>query len=180
MVSILAVAFGITAQAQEFQKNTDVLNFGLGFGSALYASGYNMTLPPLSVSYEKGIVDGLIDGNGAIGVGGYFGITGSKDSYRDYNYNYTSKYTYFVLGARGAFHYHFVDNLDAYAGLMLGINVISSSVSGDTPVNYSASNGGFTGSFFLGGRYYFNPQWAAMLELGYGVSYINLGVAYRF
>ena len=180
IASVLAISLNLTAQAQEFQKNSDVLNFGIGFGSALYGSGFNMTLPPISVSYEKGIVDGLIDGNGSIGVGGYAGIAGSKYSYHGFYHDYTTRYTYFVLGARGAFHYHFLNNLDAYAGLMLGFNVVSSTVSGNTPVNYSASDGGFTGSFFVGGRYYFNPQWAAMLEFGYGVSFVNIGVAYRF
>jgi hypothetical protein len=35
-------------------------------------------------------------------------------------------------------------------------------------------------SFFVGGRYYFSEFFAAMLELGYGVSYLNIGVALKF
>lgn len=168
------------ATAQEFQKNTDVLNFGIGFGSSLYNGGYNMFLPPLSISYEKGILDGLIDGNASIGVGGYAGITGSKYNSRSYYTDYSIKYTHFIIGARGTFHYYMIDNLDAYAGVMLGANFVSVSTSGNLPIGYSHSNGGLIGSFFLGGRYYLTPEWAGFLELGYGVSYINLGAAYRF
>ncbi len=39
---------------------------------------------------------------------------------------------------------------------------------------------GLVSSFFIGGRYYFSDSMAAMLELGYGVAYLNLGVAFKF
>lgn len=45
--------------------------------------------------------------------------------------------------------------------------------------NYSSSVSGFTGSWFLGGRYYFTDNFAGLLELGYGIAYLNIGVALK-
>jgi len=45
---------------------------------------------------------------------------------------------------------------------------------------YSASAGGVAYSWFIGGRYYFSDKFAGMLELGYGITYLNLGIALKF
>ena len=166
------------AGAQDvFRKGDLVFNAGIGLNSSLYSgSGYKTTLPPLSVSGEYGITENMIGGNnGSIGVGGYLGFTGSR--YEPVA-GYGAKYTSFILGARGAFHYQLVSNLDTYAGAMLGYNVVSSKVFGTGPA-FSASASGFTFSLFLGARYWFTPNVGAFAELGYGVSNINLGVAFR-
>jgi hypothetical protein len=46
--------------------------------------------------------------------------------------------------------------------------------------DYSGSSSGIRWAWFVGGRYYFKENFAAMLELGYGVAYINLGIALKF
>lgn len=110
---------------------------------------------PVEASFEHGIVDGLIKReNGSIGIGGYVGW-----------YNRNS----FGLGVRGAFHYQFVDKLDTYAGLMLGYDI-----HGGT----SASS--LFPSAFAGARYYFVPSLAVYSELGYGISYLSVGLALKF
>lgn len=43
--------------------------------------------------------------------------------------------------------------------------------------NY-ASNVGITP--FLGARYFFTNNFAGMVEFGYGMSYVNIGLAYKF
>ncbi|MFW6289676.1 MAG: hypothetical protein ACOC0R_01810, partial [Mariniphaga sp.] len=86
----------------------------------------------------------------------------------------------FLLGARGALHYQFIEQLDTYAGLMLGYRVVSWNTSA-SGVNFAtAAASGFLSAFYIGGRYYFNENIAAMLELGYGIAYLNLGVAIKF
>ena len=35
-------------------------------------------------------------------------------------------------------------------------------------------------SFYVGGKYFFTNNFAALAELGYGVSYLNVGVALKF
>ncbi len=88
-----------------------------------------------------------------------------------YGWNYSS----IIVGARAALHYQFIDMLDTYTGLMLGYNVVSSKSFGDFGgVTTSAAGSGIAYSWFLGGRYYFSDNFAGMLELGYGIAYLNL------
>jgi hypothetical protein len=157
----------INAQDDLLETGDKVLNLGIGL-SGYY--GGRMVTPPLSASFEVGVVDQLINGKGSVGVGGYLGFS----SYR-YNYifdDYTI--TNLILGARGAFHYPFVENLDTYAGLILGYNFNS----GD---EFKVHNYGFTSAEFVGARYYFSESFAAMAELGVGSIFnINLGIALKF
>jgi hypothetical protein len=58
---------------------------------------------------------------------------------------------------------------------MLGLDYVGWGT-GDTNYNETA----FIWSWFVGGRYYFTDNFAAMLELGYGATYGNIGIAYKF
>ncbi|MDR2810874.1 MAG: hypothetical protein LBB84_10035 [Tannerellaceae bacterium] len=160
--------FAVVANAQEiFQKGTNIVNLGVGLGSHI----------PVEVSFEHSIVDGLIQGeNGAIGVGAYAGWYSYSDSYAGGKLRYND----FVIGARGTFHYQFVDKLDTYAGVMLGYDIVSSKWDGNGLFEGSTSASAFSSSFFLGARYYFAPSIAAYSELGYGIAYLSVGVALKF
>lgn len=172
--------FGFTqlsAQESTFNKGDKVLNIGLGLGSTLFSGNYYKSqVPPLSASLEFGIVDGIAE-KGVIGVGPYLG-------YSSYKYDYLEsgwKYSNFIIGARGNFHYPLVDKLDTYAGILLGYNISSSQIFGDPgSENHHGTSGGLVYSGFIGGRYYFSDSFAAMLELGYGITYLNIGVALKF
>lgn len=180
---VAACSLQLAAQEPSFAKGDKVVNLGIGFGSVLYTGTYYSTvIPPVSVSFEKGINDDIL-GGAVIGIGGYLGISSYK---WEYPYNYMGatwgyKYTNIILGARGSVHYPFVEKLDTYAGLMLGYNISTSKEYGtiDPNYNYNESYGGFTYAFYVGGRYYFTESLAGMLELGYGISYLNLGVAFK-
>lgn len=176
---LLAVFFAFSSKAQNttFNEGDKVLNLGLGFGSALYSgSYYKSKIPPVSASFEVGVKDELFDENSSLGVGGYFGYTGAKWEYSGYGWDYTSV----IIGARGALHYQFIEKLDTYTGLMLGYNVVSSKSHGTVGTVTNSVGSGLTYSWILGGRYYFNESIAGLLELGYGVSYLNIGVALKF
>jgi len=64
---------------------------------------------------------------------------------------------------------------------MLGINVVSSRTYGEGGLwnNYSAAGSGLTYNWFIGERYYFSENFAGLIELGYGVACLNLGVALK-
>jgi len=172
------VAFGfLSANAQVIEKGDKILNLGVGFGSALYSgSGYNSSVPPISGSLEVVIKDDLFDGKGAVGVGGYLGYSAYKWKYSGDN---GWKYSNIIIGPRGYLHYNLVENLDTYAGVMLGYNIVSSKWYGSGTSFGSASGGGVIFSGFIGARYYFNDKFAAFAELGSGIAYLNLGVAIR-
>jgi hypothetical protein len=171
LVFFVVACFSLTqllAQESTFNKGDKVLNLGLGIGSSLYSTGG--IIPPLSASLEVGVVDNIIE-KGVIGVGGYLGF--ASYGHRDYY-----KVTNIIIGPRGTFHYPFVDKLDTYAGLMIGYNVVSYHWTGMEGI--AGSSSGLVSSFFIGGRYYFSDSMAAMLELGYGIAYLNVGVAFKF
>ncbi len=176
---LLAILFAVSAKAQNttFTEGDKVLNLGLGIGSTLYTGGfYGSSIPPLSASLEFNVVDELFDESSSIGVGGYLGYAGYN--YKGFNSDYS--FSNIILGARGAFHYQFIEQLDTYAGLMLGYNIVNWNTTASGFDFGTAASGGFISSFYIGGRYYFNENIAAMLELGYGIAYLNIGVAFKF
>ncbi|HPT12173.1 MAG TPA: hypothetical protein PLP69_06075 [Bacteroidales bacterium] len=168
ILTALVLCIAVTAGAQNtFNKGDKVLNLGLGFGNAIYTgSHYSMVIPPLSASFEVGIIDHLFDDKSSIGVGGYVGIMSAK--------YYDSRWTDLIISSKGAFHYQLVDKLDTYAGLLLGFRAGFDNNSAYT------NDSGFLSSEFIGARYYFTDNFAGMAEIGYGIAYLNLGVALKF
>ncbi|HAH23767.1 MAG TPA: hypothetical protein DCL77_08420, partial [Prolixibacteraceae bacterium] len=92
---------------------------------------------------------------------------------------YGWKYSDIIIGARGAVHYQFIDHLDTYAGLMLGYDIVSSKTFGTGVFSGNATSSGFKFDVFVGGRYYFTDKFAGLVELGSGISYVNIGVAIK-
>lgn len=169
---MLLAVLPLSAQSS-FSKGDKVVSAGIGLGNTLHGSNYSISLPPLFVGMDYAVVDGLIDGNASIGVGGYLGYSSSKYKVADYK----STIRDYVFGVRGSFHYQFIDNLDTYAGLMLGYDVVSHSNSHN---NYKVDSNSFIIPFFIGARYYFSDTFAVMGELGYGISVLNVGVSFKF
>lgn len=182
IISALALSFSLKAQSPTFSQSDIVINAGFGIGTSLYSGAYyKSTLPPLSVSVEYGLKDDFITSDLTLGIGGYFGIAGSKYEQSYWGGTYGFKYNYTVIGARAAVHYPFVDKLDTYAGLMLGYNIVSYKETGDWNSGLTTNAVGSSAAFsvYLGGRYYFSDKFAAMAEIGYGIAYLNLGVAFK-
>lgn len=166
----------VSSQAQDvFKKGDNLIGAQVGIGKGL----------AISATYERAVVDNLFDGKGSIGVGGYLGYLHDKDSYTYSGYEVGWKYDDIILGARGNLHYQFIDRLDTYAGLMLGYEIVNAKAygkesGGGTITGTSADASGFAFSIHVGTRYYFTENFAAGVEVGYGVSYANVGVAYKF
>lgn len=181
LLMFVVACFALTqliAQEPTFVKGDKALNIGIGLGSTLYSGTYYKSqIPPISASLEFGVVDNIIE-KGVIGVGPYIGYSSYKYEYSGWGW----KYTNIIIGARGNFHYPLVNKLDTYTGLLLGYNVASSKEFGDAVPgwDYSYSAGGIAWSWFIGGRYYFKETFAVMAELGYGIAYLNLGIALKF
>lgn len=169
----------LKAQESMFNLGDKVVNLGIGIGNTLYSysSYYSRGVPPISISFEQGIKDDILD-NGVIGVGGYLGYSSSKYRYTWLGGEWGWNYSYIVVGAMGTFHYPLVDNLDTYLGVLLGYNITTSREVGDVPLdNDSYASGGIVYSGFVGARYYFNDKFAAFGQLGYGIAYLTLGLS---
>jgi hypothetical protein len=143
-----------------FDKSTSVVQVNLGLGGGLGL--------PIQVSYEKAITDN-------IGVGGLVGFATKSTDLVGYKY----RYTYLLFGARANYHYQFIEKLDTYAGLTLGYNVASFKITPSYPGSTATAGGGIFLAGQIGGRYYFTENLAASLELGYGIGYANIGIAYK-
>lgn len=182
IIIAIAVMLSIGAKAQEstFNAGDIVFNAGLGLGTSLYSgSGYTSFLPPVSISGEYGFQEDFLTEDLTLGIGGYLGFAGAEYKTRFGNEEWGWRYNYTVIGARAAVHYPLVDKLDTYGGLMLSYNLVSSSTIGNVPPGNDASSGGLGFSIYVGGRYYFNEKFAGMAEVGYGISWLNLGVAFK-
>jgi hypothetical protein len=174
LLVLLVAVFSLTqliAQESTFKKGDKVVNLGIGFGSTYYSSFYTSHTPALSVSFETDVKDGILD-KGSIGVGGYLGY--SSASYSGY-----WKTTNIIIGARGSFHYPLVNKLDTYTGLLLGYNIYTFKYE-STFIGSAGTSSGLLLAWFAGARYYFTDKFGVMAEIGYGISYISLGVNFKF
>ena len=179
--SAITISISAFSQSPAFEKSDLVFNAGIGFGSFLYGTGYSTTLPAISLSGEYGIVDDLWTDRLNLGVGGYIGYASSKYESAWFSGTYRVRTNYTLIGARGAFHYTFVDNLDVYAGALLGYNIVSiTEESVNLPIAYSKPRSRAVFYPYIGARYYFSDKFGVMGELGGGIAYVNLGVTLKF
>ncbi|MDT8432945.1 MAG: hypothetical protein RQ746_15605 [Bacteroidales bacterium] len=178
---VLLLSASLNAQDNMFTLKDNVVNLGVGIGS-IYGSGIysNTTIPPVSISFETAIKDEVLE-KGVIGVGAYLGYTSYRWKNTYSNIEYGWKYSNIVVGARGSFHYPLLDKLDTYLGVMLGYNIVSSSSFGTNvgTYDYTPDAGSIAFSGYVGSRYYFSDSFFGFLELGYGISYLNLGIGLK-
>ena len=173
VVFLFCAVSGMGVQAQNtFSKGDMVAGVGIGVS--------NLGFPMLSGTFEYCIKDNLFNDKSSLGIGGLFGFATKKTGLGN---GYGWKYNHILLGARGALHYQLVDNLDTYAGLMMGYDIGTVKWYGDTAFNLGKSSaGGFLAAFHAGARYYFANNFGASAEFGggYGIAYLQLGVAFKF
>lgn len=178
MASLLIMSMSNT-EAQVYEKGSSQLNAGIGLGSTLTGSGFKSTIPPIGVSFEYGFHD-------KISVGAYAGYAGASNEITSFGGTWKFNYSYIVIGARGSYHFDFLDTdkFDPYAGVIIGYNIASSSV--EKPSGYTgpditaASAGGVIIGGHLGMRYHFNEKIGVFGELGYGIAFLQLGVTAKF
>jgi hypothetical protein len=169
----LSFAFVTSSLGQAYEQGRGQLNLGIGLGSTIGTVPAGVTassVPPISASYEYGLKD-------KISVGGYVGYTSLSYSQNFFNDTWSWNFSYLILGARGSYHFLTSDKLDPYAGLMLGYNIASVDYKINNVVTtFNGTAGGFTFSGHLGARYLFTDKIGAFAEIGYGISYLNLGL----
>jgi len=183
--SLFGFSLGVSAQIDAFNNGDMIINVGVGIGTYInhnlkLSSGdvlfneynYSMTIPPITGSFEYGVLD-LFDGKGGVGIGGYLAYILFKGRDRNHTVN-DFNLGDFIIGPRGLFHYQFVDKLDTYAGVMVGYDIVSYSQAG------AAEGSKFCSAFFVGARYYITNNIGVFGELGYGVSPLQLGLCYKF
>jgi hypothetical protein len=178
IISVIILSFSLlSAQKPSFKKRQNVINIGMGMGTNLYSGVYyNSVFPPVCASFETGIREHILE-RGVLGIGAF----ASYSSYRFRFSNNGWKTNDFIIGARGNFHYPFIEKLDTYTGLMAGYGILSYTFFGDyTAEDYTGRSNGLRWSWFLGARYYYMEDMAFFAEIGYGICYLNAGISFRF
>lgn len=173
---LVFMCFAQLSQAQDkaFDKGALDINAGIGLLPTFYGSYATSKGLPLNLAVDYGVHQN-------ISVGGYLGYASAKYQYSNF---WSWKYTYTIIGIRGAYHFAIKDpKIDLYAGLMLGYNIAryKDTSTGNTfgTSNSYAAGGGVTYSAFGGARYRFTPKFGAFAELGYGISLVQLGLNFK-
>jgi hypothetical protein len=177
-----------------FNENTKVLNLGAGFGTGYYRSyrgaGYvNRTSPAINISYEQALPKKL--GPGYLGLGAYLGYQSSrsrydKSFYSGNYYYYEHRWKNFIVAARGAYHFDFLNSerAEVYAGVIVGLRIQTYSYDTNNPdpnAYYGLNQGSVypVASAFVGARWYFLPNIGVYGELGSGISYATVGFSFK-
>lgn len=168
------LAFSAQNAMAQYAQGDKLLNVGIGV-NGFYGRGL-----PLGASFEYGITPEI--------------SVGAQIDFYTYNYGYNYgaglnnkfRYTFIPIAIRGSYHVNELlnlnnDKVDLYGGLQLGYYL--SSYSGDNGFNGIYNDAYGSRAFFgvhIGGKYYFKPNLGAFAEVGYGVSALKLGVAFKF
>lgn len=187
----------VVESSKAFEPGTKVLNLGIGFGARNYYNYSNgrgwshRTYPAFSLSYEQALNKPV--GPGLLGLGAYLGYQRSVTRYDDYYYNnnkyyYEHSWTNMFIAFRAAYHADALvfDKGEIYFGASLGLRFQTYKYFNNSPDpdkdRYRVTQGstwpGY--SVFAGGRYYFTNNLGAFAEIGYGMSYLNLGLSLKF
>ncbi len=174
----------LQSNAQAFEKGNSVLSVGLGLGGTFGSYSYSSQTPGISLQFEHGMWDA--GGPGVISLGGYVGVKSYTYNGVGYNYTWSYKWNYTVIGIRSAYHYNGITNkkTDLYGGVMLSYNILNFKYTTSDPYYdylYSNVSYGSTVGFtlYIGARYFFSERVAGFAELGYGISYLTIGAAFK-
>ena len=165
---VAATLLTTAANAQNV-KGTNYLNAGIGLGTFGLSGTGGLHI---TASFEHGFTD-------KISAGGYVGFVQRK-------FAHDWKYTYFVIGARGSYHFNELlkvenEKLDVYGGASLYYRGYKLKYGDDEISELYDTNGGTVGiALHAAARYMFKDNLGAYAELGYGVSPLQLGVTLKF
>ena len=171
LLALVASVIGLasySASAQNVvERGTNVVNLGVGLNSSNSDNLFTVV-----GSWDYGVIGNLFDSRSALTLGAQGAFS-------------TSQYLYsFSIGPTVGIHYHFIPKLDTYLRLMLGYSNWSHKNNTTTELIKSAGlhseGGGFGWNLALGARYMFTQNVGAFVEVGYGISVANIGVAFRF
>lgn len=183
---IIAAFNGVKAQDRSFELKNSLLNFGVGFGWATNFYGDYSQLPSFTINYEKGLLYFKKAGYWGIGfLGGY------HQAYLNYpNSNYEAQWQNAFATIRTTFHPVFLmsQHLDCYFALLGGVRYeFFKDTQYDSDPTLFVDNphkkyGGLKTLFggYFGMRYYPGERLGFFVEGGYGLSFVNMGITWKF
>jgi hypothetical protein len=160
----LCLVASIPAMAQ-YSKGDMLLNLGIG------ADIDSRAVPGVAFEY---------------GFGKYISAGVQSDFYTYRSSHDGLLYTSVPTAVRASYHFgkHFlkIRTLDLYGGAALGLMTFRDGRYPPVPRNkyyFGPDDGPYFG-LYAGARYYFQPKFAVFTELGHKVSWLKVGVSFRF
>jgi len=88
---------------------------------------------------------------------------------------------YIALAGTGAYHFEVKSNpkIDPFLGLALGYFVVSTETQAAGSITYTGDASRMFIGGFGGARYYFKPTMSGVARVGFGASYLTLGVDFK-
>ncbi len=153
------------------QPGTITVSIGAGLGRSAYSGIYS------DVGYGTGIgVKAVAErgmwqlGPGVLSLGVEAGGSFSTAHYSGYGYHSNI----FIVAARGAYHYSFVDKLDTYAGVSVGPGFRSYGYTDNKYTDVIVTPG-----IFIGASYFFSDNIGVNVEAGYDITEIQGGIIFK-
>ncbi len=176
----LLVAFSANGFSQTLHAGEQTIGLGLGIPS-ISAYDVDSRTPSFNGFYEYGFTDKV--GIGHIGGGAIFSFAGA-----DYN---GGTYTHSLIGPRASYHFDMTDItgdkawdvVDVYAGIMSGLRFEHYKYDytiGGVKYTDKGNDTSLITDVFVGIRYAFAKNIGVYAEAGYGVSYLTVGISFRF
>jgi hypothetical protein len=176
LLLLVVVAGQMNMTAQTFENGASYFHAGIGILSPYTYSGAKMGIPPVHVSFEKGVTEN-------IGVGALVGYTSAKYESSFLTDSYSWNFSYALIGARGAYHFTNFDKADLYLGGMLGYNIAKAKFESTDPdlAQYVTEPkvGGVVFGGFLGARKSVTDNLTLFGEVGYNIAWLSVGVCFN-
>lgn len=182
---LILSATAMNAQNIRIKKGDVQVSAGIGLLPTFLADHGHVNVPPVSLRAGLFVSD-------KFSVEAYTAFSSTQTAVQTYNDNSVNqtKNDFLILGTRAAVHSFKFKNWDIYGGLMVGYNVpmVKTTTSysegpvkeGDlTPSFHREATNNFTYSGFVGATYFLEKNLGITGEVGYGISIINVGVAYK-
>ena len=178
----------------QYNAMPSVVSLTVGFGNLLYGRDYQTTVPPLLASYEfEGMPQAFGVKELSIGFGGCAGFMAVRSTSVYGKATLHSHISEMLVALKVTGHYRLlpIDELDTYGAVLLGWGIAGSvnNWEGDPETIAIAKSLGWEHRENIGGpfigimagcRYWFTPQLAGNVEIGYGPAFLNIGGSYRF
>jgi len=192
-LSFMSIA---TAYAEHFafKIGENRASFGVGLGWSHGIRGYSGTFnfPAASALVERSILP--FRDFGFLSVGAQFGFHHGRRNHTGTAIlpDFRESWTTFYFVPRLALYFHevfhpddFPENIDLFVGVGLGFRHVTQRFTNEVTAQQANRDDMRTGfllgyHFFAGGRYYFRENMAVFAEIGWGLSFLNVGITIRY
>ncbi len=151
-----------------------------GYGKDQKYIGAHVGMSGVGSTANYGL-NGEVSYNEHIAIGGWVDTWSYGESFGGLGGTYDWTVRYIAIAGTGAYHFAIKSNprVDPFAGAALGYYIVSTSTSATGAGSYSGSASRMFLGAYGGVRYFFTPSLGGVARVGFGSSYLTLGLDYR-